>query len=291
MRPMNNFLTGLAALSLGSVIAIGLMALIRHFTLSRYAAKWRCLVWLVLCLRLLIPFSLRSASARPPISIPVPENMVVYQQEGELPEQAVSVVLPGTVPEAEEQIEVHSASPAVRLYDVLGIIWITGAAAVILWAALSHIRFCSYLRRWGQPVTDESTLQIYGELTGKMKLRKPPKLRVCAGLAAPMLSGIFRNSILLPETDMDGPSLQHTLIHELTHYRRKDIWLKTLSLLARAIHWFNPMVWYLSHLISQDTELACDQDLLRFLPKEEYTAYCSTILNSVNQIKTKGEQK
>lgn len=285
---MNNFLTGLAALSLGGAIAIGLGALIRHFALSRYAAKWRCLVWLVLCLRLLIPFSLWSTAARHPISIPAPENKSVYQPTETVPEQTESAALPETVPEAGKQAEVQSTRPAVRLYDVLGIIWIAGAAAVILWAAGSHIRFCAYLRRWGQPVTDESTLRIYGELAEKMELRKPPELKICAGLNAPMLAGIFRSTVLLPETAIDGQSLRHTLLHELTHFKRKDIWLKTLVLLVCAIHWFNPMVWYLSHMISRDTELACDEDLLRFLPEEEYTAYCNTILNSVNQIRKKG---
>ena len=289
---MNNFLTGLAALSLGGAIAIGLAALIRRFTLSRYAARWRCWVWLILCVRLLIPFSLWRAVAYHPISITVPDNVVVYQPEEateEMPEQTEPVAVPGIVPETEEQIA--PAHPAVRLYDVLGITWIIGAAAVILWAAVSHIRFCSYLRRWGQPVTDESVLHMYGELTDKMKLRNPPRLRACAGLNAPMLAGIIHSTILLPETAADGQSLQHTLLHELTHFHRKDIWLKTLALLACAIHWFNPMVWYLSHMISQDTELACDESLLRFLPKEEYTAYCGTILKSVQRIKKKGVQK
>ena len=90
-----------------------------------------------------------------------------------------------------------------------------------------------------------------------------------------------------PFSARDPQSLRYTLLHELSHYRRRDIWLKTVSLAACAVHWFNPMVWYMHHIIAQDTELACDEALLRFLPKEEYSAYCRTILDSVRRIQNR----
>lgn len=289
---MNNFLTELAALSLGGAIAIGLAVLIRHFTLSRYAARWRCWVWLVLCLRLLIPFSLWRVITYHPIFITVPPNVVLYQPDevtDVLPEQSAFSTAPELIHEAGERID--PVLPAVRLYDVLGAIWIAGAATVVMWAAAAHIRFCSYLRRWSEQVTDADILHMYRELTEKMKIRNPPKLRICAGLNAPMLVGIFQSSILLPENAMDSQIIQHTLLHELTHFERNDIGLKTLALLDCAIHWFNPLVWYMSRIIAQDTELACDETLLCFLPSNEYTAYCSTILKSVKRVKKKGVQK
>ena len=285
---MGEFLSNLVALSLGAAIAIALAVLVRRFTLSRYAARWRCWIWLAICLRLLIPFSVWSAIEHSPISITVPQNVILYQPDV-MPEQTEFPITPEPVPEADERIE--PVLPAVRLYDVLGAIWIAGAATVVVWAAAAHIRFSSYLRRWSQQVTDADILHMYRELAEKMKIRKPPKLRICAGLNAPMLVGIFRSSILLPENAMDSQIIQHTLLHELTHFERNDIGLKTLALLDCAIHWFNPLVWYMSRIIAQDTELACDETLLRFLPSNEYTAYCSTILKSVKRVKKKGVQK
>ena len=138
---------------------------------------------------------------------------------------------------------------------------------------------------------DKSVQKRYEETIREMGLKSAPDLRICAGLQAPMLAGIFRTVLLLPEEPMEEQSLRHTLLHELSHYRRKDIWLRTLAVLACAVHWFNPLVWYLRHMLVQDTELACDEALIRYLPKEEYGDYCRTILNSAKKIQSAKEKK
>ena len=291
---MHNFLADLAALSLGGAGAIALAALLRQLTQTRYAARWRCWVWLALCIRLIIPFPLGNVIPVHPILIEVPENIVISTPQT-LPEPAP--VQPTAGPETEmiqpeaslpdQIVPPNLTRPEIRLYDALGMLWSIGAASVLLWAAAAHLRFCAFLRRWGRPVEDPELLDLYADLTHTMEIPEPPKLRICAGLAAPMLAGIFHHTILLPETPMDRQSLRHTLLHELSHFRRKDIRLKTLALAVCALHWFNPMVWYLNRMIAQDTELACDEALLQFLPKEEYGAYCRTILNSVQQIQQK----
>ena len=288
---MDNFLGNLAALSLGGAAAVAFGALLRQLTQTRYAAKWRCWVWLALCVRLLFPVPLGNMLPFQPIFLDVPENIVITAPET-VPESAPapSAAVPereplrqeATLPEPGKTSE--AAHPNIRLYDVLAVLWAVGAAAVLLWAAAAHLRFCTFLRRWSRPVEDLELLELYADLTHTMEIPEPPKLRLCAGLAAPMLAGIFHHTILLPETPMDRQSLSHTLLHELSHFRRKDIRLKTLALAVCALHWFNPMVWYLNRMIAQDTELACDEALLQFLPKEEYGAYCRTILNSVQQI-------
>lgn len=295
---MNEFLTDLAALSVGGAAAIALAALVRRLTKTRYAARWRCWVWLVLCLRLLIPSSLLPSSGPQPISVHVPENVVIVGPMESRPIVTVPTREPPTAPidipdtepaesEKTPPAPIQPPSPSIRLYDVLGILWMVGAGAVVLWAIRSHVRFLAYLRRWSKPVTEQALLNQYQQITSQMGLKTPPQLRYCAGLHAPMLAGIFHSTILLLETPMDSQSLRHTLLHELSHFRRKDIWLKTIALLACALHWFNPMLWYLNHMIAQDTELACDEAVLRFLPKEEHSAYCRTIFNSITRIHDK----
>lgn len=300
---MNKFLADLTALSLGGAAAIILVALVRNLTKTHYAARWRCWVWLILCVRLLIPVSFLDSIQFHSISVKAPENVVIVTQQ----ESSPIVIDPAqelpTLSSDSHETEssdseqpipapVPPTGPVIRLYDILGIVWIAGVVAVLLWVTFTHLRFLSYLRRWSRPVREKSILKQYRELARKIGLQSAPRLRFCAGLHAPMLAGIFRNVILLPETSTDSNSLRHTLLHELSHYRRRDIWLKSIALLACAIHWFNPLVWYMHHMISQDTELACDEALLRFLPREEYKAYCRTILNSVSQIHDKkGERK
>ena len=130
-------------------------------------------------------------------------------------------------------------------------------------------------------------IRMYNQLGDQLGLDRRPNLRICSGLKAPMLAGIFRPRLLLPEDAPTGDGLRYTLIHELTHYKRRDIWLKSIALLTNIVHWFNPFMWYMVRLVERDTELACDEAALRQLPAEDHAAYGRTILNAVERLKLK----
>ena len=102
----------------------------------------------------------------------------------------------------------------------------------------------------------------------------------------PVLAGVFAPKLLLPEGEIGQNALRYSLLHELTHFKRRDIWLKTLALLVNAVHWFNPFMWYMTRLVERDTELACDEAALKLLPAEEHKAYGTTILDAVERLKT-----
>ena len=85
---MTEFLSGLAALTLGGSVAIVVLALTARLSRARYAAKWRCWLWLLLCVRLAIPVSIQlpeQMEVEPPIQITVPRDPVVYTYEPETP--------------------------------------------------------------------------------------------------------------------------------------------------------------------------------------------------------------
>ena len=121
----------------------------------------------------------------------------------------------------------------------------------------------------------------------QLELDRRPRLMTCPGLAAPMLAGLLHPVLLLPEQPLAPKELEYALLHELTHYRRRDIWLKALALWVRAVHWFNPLVWLMARAIERDTELSCDEAVLRRLPPEEHAAYGKTILSAVERLKAR----
>ena len=106
----------------------------------------------------------------------------------------------------------------------------------------------------------------------------------CPGLAVPMLAGLFRPALLLPENPPAGDALRFSLLHELTHFRRRDIFRKTLALWVRALHWFNPLVWLTARAMDRDIELSCDESALKHLPPAEHAAYGRTILSAVSAL-------
>jgi beta-lactamase regulating signal transducer with metallopeptidase domain len=77
---------------------------------------------------------------------------------------------------------------------------------------------------------------------------------------APAACGLFQRCILLPAEARDWPPkrLRFVMIHELTHFRRGDLWLDLLVRATCALHWFNPFVWQLARRLALERELACD---------------------------------
>ena len=95
-----------------------------------------------------------------------------------------------------------------------------------------------------------------------------------------MLAGLFLPALLLPEGQVSGELLHYALLHELTHYRRRDIWLKALMLWVCAVHWFNPLVWLMARAVERATELACDERAAGRLTAGERAEYGRAILEA-----------
>ena len=293
-----DLLLELAGVSLGGGGVILLLLLLTRLTGGRYAARWRCWAWVLLGLRLALPFSLLPERAAPnaPIVLSAPENAVLYRAAPTVPAQtglqvpAASSPVPATNPpemEPDRGVQTAPAAPkatqtafSLTLGDVLLGVWLLGAVGVLVWDGAAHLRFCRYLRRWSASTEDPQLLREYQWLGERLKLRRMPQLRACAGLTVPMLAGVFRPVLLLPEDFPPGEARCYSLLHELTHYRRRDIQLKTLMVWVCALHWFNPAVWLMARAVERDTELACDEGALKWLSRSERAAYGRAILQA-----------
>jgi len=148
-------------------------------------------------------------------------------------------------------------------------------AFVLLYGLTGYVCFVRKLRRNNidPPSFD---LDMLRELTlGK----RTPKLIVSDDAATPMLIGIFRPMIVLPNREYTHEQMQSILHHELTHMRRLDIAIKWLSLLACAAHWFNPLVWITKREIDRACELSCDEIVIRNMDAYNKQHYGETLIS------------
>ena len=282
---MADFLLRLLSLSAGGALAILLLLAIERLAGLRYAAKWRCLAWLLLCLRLGVTLTLSMSPIVPaaPIRVEVPADAVIYRPVAPQPERTPAAPQPTQnepVQEERDTVEQASQHRPVKLSEALFVLWALGAAGVLGWAVIGHIRFSRYLRRWGTPIAERGVWDVLKDWKAALGLRSIPRLLTCPGLDTPMLAGIFRPRLLLPSEPMDDTRLRHALLHELTHHRRHDIAFKALVLWVCALHWFNPAVWLMRRAVERDLELACDDAALRVLPEDERAAYGNTVLQA-----------
>lgn len=286
---MTELLISLATLSLGGGAAIALLLAIRRLTGRRYSARWLCWAWLLLSLRLALPFSLPALpQSHAPVQLPLPSNPVVYEYTPPTQSPAASPTPVETAPASSVQTPLQpDSSPApqpvfsLTLSQVLFLLWLAGAVVLLVWNLVCHLRFRRWLHRWAVPVTEPETVALFNRIGDQMGLGRRPTLLQCQGVTAPMLAGLLHPVVLLPQPPLQGQGLEFALLHELIHFRRRDVWLKALVLWVNALHWFNPLVWLMARAVEQDTELACDDGVLCTLPPVERANYSRTILDTV----------
>ena len=274
---MDECLMDLFALSLGGgVVALVLMGVAR-VTRARYAAKWRCVIWALLCLRLIILLPLV-----PQVQAPV--QMTVPQMDRPVAVSAAPTVAPNTGTAPQIHPDEEEKAPALTMSHIVSGVWLLGMCGVLVWSGVSHMRLRRYLRRWASVETREEVCCRHAAQAQRLNLKRVPKLLACPGLEVPMLTGLVAPALMLPQNASPEDGLDYALLHELIHYRRRDIWLKALVMLTVSVHWFNPVMWLMVRQVDRDIELACDEMALTVLPEEERLAYGETILQAAARV-------
>jgi beta-lactamase regulating signal transducer with metallopeptidase domain len=146
--------------------------------------------------------------------------------------------------------------------DMLPVIWWLGAIVCF------GVIFCGYTYFAGKLKVSNITT----DLKRKLPVYRNPNVQT------PMLIGFFTPAIILPDVDYSAEELENILMHEFTHYRRRDLWIKWLSVIVGAIHWFNPIVWIFRGEVNRICELSCDEAVIRGLGTAEKQSYGETLI-------------
>lgn len=274
----------LLEVNLSTAPVILLLLLLGPLLEKRYVPRWRYWAWLVVAVRLLLPvnFSLPEPlveltppefTAAPVVTTGIAPTTAATVQSPPVPSSPRPVLTPrpNPVPPVASDIDESASFPS--LSQILPWVWAAGVLGVVLWNLVGWLRFRRWIKRWAVPEPSPEAAARAAELSPV-----PVRLLRCPGLSGPMMTGLFRPTVLLPDPPPEGETLAFVLLHELTHFRRRDIWYKTLLLLAAAVHWFNPLVWLMLRAAEGDLERACDADVLRTLPPEARDPYAAAIL-------------
>lgn len=116
------------------------------------------------------------------------------------------------------------------------------------------------------------------EVKQALHITRTIRLGLAPAVSSPMLVGGFFPIVYLPCQALPKEHLRMVFLHELTHYKRKDLLLKWLALLVNAVHWFNPLAYLLRANLSEACEAACDRAVTRAMSHQESKQYMSTIL-------------
>lgn len=249
----------------GSLLA-GLLLALKKWTGKQFSPTWQYVLWVGVLLIMVVPVSVKVPALVQPILEKQTVQMVpqttaeptVTEQPApvDTTEAPVGEILPFTE---------ETALPSIPWWDVLAVIWVLGALGSLGYRLTGYFRFDRYIRRTGEPM----------ELDGV-----PKRLRVCKTSAAvsPMVMGMIRPTLILPETALTESRLPYVLRHELVHYRRGDIVWRWLAVLATSIHWFNPVVYVAAAQMQEACEISCDWCVVRSMEQAKRDDYMRVIL-------------
>lgn len=218
-------------------------------------AKALYVVWLILALRLVVPVDL--SLPEPAVTVEAPSYQVA------LPARTPSANLPAGAQIEEPSAVVGQTAPeaasAVRTIPVtalLSALWLFGVLAAALVQGGGYLLARRRLLRDARP--DLEAEAQAGQTAASLGLKRAVPVRRSRQVRTPMVLGLIRPVLLLPE----GQAVDEVVLyHELTHLKRLDLAYKALLVAACWLHWFNPLVWWMSRAASENLELCCDDDV------------------------------
>lgn len=126
--------------------------------------------------------------------------------------------------------------------------------------------------------SEEQTLEILFKCKKKMCIAKEIPVYITPYISTPFIYGSFKPRIVLPDIKFSSEELEYIFLHELTHWKRRDLWFKGLMVFVNALHWFNPLSYLARHNIDLFCELSCDESVTKSMIFQEKKKYCKFIL-------------
>lgn len=278
------FLSVLSA-TLSASLLFGLLLLLRPFIEKHLSAAGFYGLLILLLLRLLLPFS--------PDIFAIPTNDIVVHYsatmdlsrlEGETNDDTEEFLAAEDKPEEVNQILQEKAAADMILITEWKrrvmwrkvIVWVWAIGTFVKFGVNVYLYF-SYRRRIMRHTdySEHNTALLKAIADG----RRCPKVFVSAQAGSPMTIGLVNTKIILPAAYLSPETAENILRHEYSHFRRGDLLVKWLCVMACALHWFNPVTIPFRKALNEWCELACDETAVKDMDSDGRKSYIHTLLD------------
>ena len=226
---------------------------------SKRSPKWmNVLLWGIVALRLMLPFSIESALSLIPSAETLSPAVVQFDPAPTITSgvEFIDNAVNPSLSESFAAAPLASVNPLYVWTYLAGWVWLIGLGAMLLYALVSYLRLRRRVRV-SLPVQDH----IY----------------LCDAISSPFILGVVKPRIYLP-SGLDEVQQQNVLSHERAHLTRRDHWWKPLGFALLAVYWFNPVLWLAYTLLCRDIELACDERVIRTMDESAVKTYSTVLL-------------
>lgn len=234
----------------------------------RKMPKWvNCLLWAVVAIRLIVPFSIESEFSLQPSAEPIKSSTIV---DGEVVPYVPSVdsnlnIVESTVnPMLVETFayqESESVAPLQVFTEIAGGVWLCGMIVLLFFAGASMVRL---------------------HLSVRESVHYKENVYICDDIKSPFILGIIKPRIYLSSA-LNEDEMDYIIAHEKAHLRRKDHLWKPFGYLLLCVYWFNPLCWIAYIMLCKDIELACDEKVIKNMSFDEKKEYSRVLLSCATQ--------
>ena len=277
----------------GSLLILALL-LGKRFVKNKISRQWQYYIWLVVVLRLLLPFG-------PKVSLMGKAYQAVDQAISQTaplpPQQQPTLNVPGdnlapTVGAEQHNESVDSPADDITtvhpfqnigsmLINYTWLIWLVAALGLLIRKITIYQGFVRYIKAGLTPVSDIERLDELSIVAEQSGIKKPIELCINPLVSSPLLIGFFHPCIVLPSVDIPEKDFQYIVLHELTHYKRRDMFYKWAVQITVCLHWFNPLVHLMSREITKACEFSCDEAVLAKMGSGNAQDYGKTLLDAM----------
>ena len=226
---------------------------------SKRSPKWvNVLLWGIVALRLMLPFSIESALSLIPSAETLSPEVVRFDPAPTITSgvEFIDNAVNPSLSESFAAAPLASVNPLYVWTYLAGWVWLIGLGAMLLYALVSYLR----LRR---------------RVSVSLCVRE--NIYLCDAISSPFILGVVKPRIYLP-SGLDEVQRQNVLSHERAHLARRDHWWKPLGFVLLAVYWFNPVLWLAYTLLCRDIELACDERVIRTMDESAVKTYSTVLL-------------
>lgn len=316
------FLTVLSLSLSGALIGFFLIAL-RPLTRKYFSAKWNYYIWLLVVVRLLLPFHFDSefhtdiqlselanvnsyskdtnSDMRPSTTssmmehnsntenIAATDNSLTQSHGENVSSPPADSTAASKIRRLSENLlgrNLSGAATAQKLLTAAAYLWFLAAIFLLFVKLVNYLRFKAAVKKNCVPITDWRVTSLKNSLCIRLHIQKSPALYESPSILGPLTIGLFRPVTILPQTADDErmlPQYQLILHHELIHVAKKDLLYKWIYQLLLCLHWFNPLLHCIGRQIDSDCELSCDEQILAQLTDTGRKLYGNVLLDTAEQ--------
>lgn len=175
----------------------------------------------------------------------------------------------------------------VHVADFIPFVLILGTVTFLCVFLIQNHKLNRRLLKLCELAGDEQILKEVAICSQKLNIKKAIPVYISPFFTTPFLYGGFKPRIILPSSDFTQEEYRYIFLHELTHFKRRDLWLKWVLIFINAVHWFNPLIYFARRDIDRFCELSCDEKIVKSMDIKERRRYCTLLLrvlwNAVDQ--------